>query len=547
MALRTRATPLLRSWRARMVCGAAVILLSSGTAAAQAPTPPNLPPVLPPPTSQAQPAPTVARPAAAPTRTATPVARPAAAATPTRPAVAAPRPTSGPVSSPAVAPAARPAATAARPTIAPPPAAARPTTVTPRPAAAPPRPAPTAPVGRPPVDVGPPPSLPDLGPPPSLPPTDAPVGAPEPAPGATPTPPPQRPGTAPPALRPTPRPTPVPPAAARPTPAPVVTPPPAATPIPTPPPPVDGGVPVAPPPSDNPTSSPAPMSPVRPQLTGDPALEAPSIGGDPVEAEPVKKGPTVEDLEALEKLRREDERKNPKKWRHGGLVFDLAIGTAFCTRQFCRKESGHDAAPGFTIGGFIGGNVLGILEVGVEAGWSTLRPRGVAGRNAVTLYGLDPALLQQIIADQVGVQNLEVDFSTLTVTSATSRAFNVGPTVRIHFIRKGRGIAYVGTGIHYQLWRNRYETAGGDTRLDFHGISAPFRVGGGAYVHPNIAVVGEFTYALAYYVVAGVKHPSLSSIAPLAVLEDSAMEAGSSLLKGLPHFGKFTVNLRFRF
>ena len=290
------------------------------------------------------------------------------------------------------------------------------------------------------------------------------------------------------------------------------------------------------------------MSPVRPTPTGDPALRAPSIdGNDPTEAEPPRRGPTLEDLEALEKQRRDQERKDPKKWRHGGLIVDLQIGTGFCFRQFCRQESGHHAAPGFTIGGFFGGNVLGILEVGVEAGWSTLRPRGVEGRNAVTLYGLDPALLQKVIADQVGVENLQVDFSTLNVTSATSRAFNVGPTLRIHFIRKGRGLAYVGTGIHYQLWRNRYETTGGATRLDFHGICAPFHVGGGAYVHPNIAVVGEFTYAVTYFVVGGVKHPNLSSIAPLAVLEDSAKEAGSSLLKGLPHFGKFTVNLRFRF
>ncbi len=271
------------------------------------------------------------------------------------------------------------------------------------------------------------------------------------------------------------------------------------------------------------------------------------IGGDEPAAETPTKGPTLADLEKLERERVEQERKSPKKWRHGGLIVDLQLGTAFCTRQFCRSSSGHDAAPGLALGAFFGGNVLGILEVGLAVGWNTLRPRGIAGRNAIDLYGLDPVLLQQVVADQLGVPNVELDFTTLNVTSATSRAFNVGPSLRVHFIRKGRGIAYVGAGLHYQRWRNRYSTTGGDARLDFHGISAPFHVGGGAYVHPNIAVVGEFTYALTYFVLGGVKHPSLSSVAPLTVIEESAVEAGSSLIKGLPHLGKFTVNLRFRF
>ena len=278
-----------------------------------------------------------------------------------------------------------------------------------------------------------------------------------------------------------------------------------------------------------------------------PAL-APSIAGaEPGDTVDSKPKLTPEDLDALEKQRAQAERKSPKKWRHGGLIVDFQIGTAGCFRQFCRSDTGHSAAPGVHIGGFFGGNVLGILEIGLEAGWNTLRPREVAGRNAVTLYGLDPALLQQQIAQQQGVIALDVDFSTLTVSSAKSRALNIGPSLRIHFIRKGRGLAYFGTGIHYQLWRNRYETAGGATRLDFHGLSVPFKLGGGAYVHPNIAVVGEFTYSLAFYFLGGVDHPDLSAVAPLAIIESTAVDAGASLKQGLPHFGKFSVNLRFRF
>jgi len=300
-------------------------------------------------------------------------------------------------------------------------------------------------------------------------------------------------------------------------------------------------------------AAPVPMAPVpsvSPPVPGpvpaaDPALRAPTIDG--AEPEGAKEAPrvlTAADLDAIDQERQQNERKNPKRWRHAGLIFDLQIGTAGCFRRFCRTE--HNAGPGVHLGGFFGGNVLGILEIGLEAGWNTLRPRDVAGRNAVALYGLDPVLLQQEIGEQQGLP-VEVDFSTLVVNTAKSRALNVGPSLRIHFIRKGRGLAYVGTGLHYQLWRNKYTTAGGDLRVDFHGLAAPFKVGGGAYVHPNIAVVGEFTYSLAFYVLGGVNHPDLTAVAPLALLEASAANAGSGLMKGLPHFGKFSVNLRFRF
>ncbi|MBK7824465.1 hypothetical protein [Nannocystis sp.] len=480
----------------RTVGALALLGLSSGTASAQTPT-------------------------LRPTAATPPVSRPA-----TPPAA---RPATPPAARPATPPAARPATP---PAVRPTPPAARPTT----PAA---RPTPTPRPVAPPADVGPPPSLPDLGPPPSLPSTD-----PSPTPDLAPTP-----STGPSPQRPAPPPTvrPSAPPPIRPT-----APPPTSTPIPEP------AVPVAPPPVVVEAPPPAPGSPVPPTSSpvppassppvADSALRAPSIGGDDLApASAAAKPITIEDIEALAEKRAAEERKNPKKWRHGGLVFDLQIGTAMCFRQFCRSDTGHHAAPGVHLGGFFGGNVLGILELGLEAGWNTLRPRDVTGRNAVTLYGLDPVLLQQEIAQQQGVANLEVDFSTLIVDTAKSRALNVGPSLRIHFIRKGRGLAYIGTGIHYQLWRNRYTTAGGDLRLDFHGISAPFKVGGGAYVHPNIAVTGEFTYSLAMYVLGGVNHPDLSAVAPISIIESSTVNAGASLTKGLPHFGKFSVNLRFRF
>ncbi len=157
--------------------------------------------------------------------------------------------------------------------------------------------------------------------------------------------------------------------------------------------------------------------------------------------------------------------------------------------------------------------------------------------------------MQVAIAEAMGVPALAVDLSTLTVQGASARAFNVGPSLRVHFIRKGRGIAYIGADIHYQLWRNRYSTASGDLRLDFHGVSAPLRAGGGVYVHRNLAIVGEFSYVPTVFVVGGIRHPMLTAVAPLQALEGRAAEVSNSgsLKSGLPHFWNVSLNLRLRF
>lgn len=399
-----------------------------------------------------------------------------------------------------------------------------------------------------PADVGPPPKLPDIGPPPSLPPTggDLSSGAAPPAPSpSSPSPAkptvksPSAPPPGPPVMRPSARqvpPTPAPTAAPTPAPAP----PPAAAPVPAP---VSPAIPA-------PTSSPAPPSPepvpaASPPPAADPALKAPSIdGGDPLPEEKKKEPAKTKEEEAEAEAKAL--RKQPKKWRHNGLILEPRIGLQGCTRVFCAGSQGHDAGPGVHLGGFVGGNIFGVLDVGIEVGWGTLKPRGAAGKNAVSLYGIDPERLEQAIADRTGADFLALDLSQLVVSSARTRTVQVGPALRIHFLRKGRGIAYVGAGIHYQQWRNQYETAGGPTRLSFHGLVAPLRVGGGAFVHPNIAITGEFAYHYAFFVVGGVSHTELSAVVPLTVIEGAALEAGSNLKQGMPHFWSFTVNLRFR-
>ncbi|MBK9752328.1 MAG: hypothetical protein IPO88_02270 [Nannocystis sp.] len=304
-------------------------------------------------------------------------------------------------------------------------------------------------------------------------------------------------------------------------------------------PPADPGPELEPPPAPPPTT---PVPPISPAPTPTPTSPVPSDSPTkPVPSDSQAK-PALSDSPAP--------RDDPKRWRHAGFILDLQVGTGGCTRRFCSSSSGHDAAPGLRLGGFVGGNIWGILEVGLAAGWNTLRPRGVTGENAMTLYDLDPAKVEAAIAKEQGVPALAIDLSSLTVQTASSRAFDIGPSLRVHFIRKGRGIAYAGADIHYQLWRNRYTTASGDLRLTFHGVSAPLRVGGGAYVHRNIAIVGEFSYVLSAFVVGGIRHPLLNAVAPLQALESTAAGFNSdhgTLKGGLPRFWNLSVNLRFRF
>ena len=319
-------------------------------------------------------------------------------------------------------------------------------------------------------------------------------------------------------------------------------------PTPTPPAAQPAAPPVTQPPQPAPVTSPPAPQPAPPQPRPTPAPPPTAVAESPApepapEPADTKPTPPPADADAEKKSRRDEVR----RWRHAGFIIDLQAGFGGCTRAHCRSAEGHHAAPGARLGAFVGGNIFGIIEVGLAVGWNTLRPRDVAGRNALELYGLDPNKVATVIAEEMGVPALAVDLSSLTVASATSRAFDLGPSLRVHFIRKGRGIAYVGADIHYQLWRNRYKTAGGDVRLDFHGVSAPLRAGGGAYIHRNIAIVGEFNYVIAYFVAAGIHHPMLDAAAPLRGLEGQASQVATGLTKGMPHFWNLMINLRLRF
>lgn len=240
------------------------------------------------------------------------------------------------------------------------------------------------------------------------------------------------------------------------------------------------------------------------------------------------------------------EEAEPKKepFTHAGPVLDFRIGTLGCIGGFCGSDS-HNVRPGVRLGGFLGGNIRGWFEAGIGGGWGTMRSDVTPGTNALLLYGLDPNLLQQALAAQAaGVLNLNL--AALAVTDSELRSTQVGPSVRVHFVPRGRFDAFVGTGVGYNLLRARYETALGSTTMDFHGIYVPAEANVSVYVHPNIAVGVQFDYMWTWYGVTVLDHPQQRLAAPLGVLEAGGGQGGQDFRDDLPQLWTLGLALRGR-
>ncbi|MCA9663115.1 MAG: hypothetical protein KC486_32575, partial [Myxococcales bacterium] len=238
-----------------------------------------------------------------------------------------------------------------------------------------------------------------------------------------------------------------------------------------------------------------------------------------------------------------------KPYKHRGTILEGKIGVLGCMRRHCKDEANHNSKPGLALGGYFGRNILGLIDVGLEGAWGRVQPQAYSGRNALDLYGLDPNALTAVIAEEMGVpaSMIPVDFNGLTVGDIKSTAVHVGPTLRIHIIPRGRLSAYVGGGVHYQLWRNHYETLGGDFRLSFHGVSLPLSAGVGYYVLRWLNLNAEFTYDHVFWLASGIRHPDLDFVAPILLINDAAIQAGSDLKKDLPTFWSLVLSARFRF
>lgn len=244
-----------------------------------------------------------------------------------------------------------------------------------------------------------------------------------------------------------------------------------------------------------------------------------------------------------------------KDWIHSGFFLEPRLGATGCFGPHCRGSSGHAVSPGVDVGFYLGGNIAGIVDVGVEGSWGRLNPGDLSGRNVFELYGVNPATFEDVVNAELrsyaggdGTGAKQVDFSELVINGATTmKTAGAGPLVRVHFIRYGRGSFYLGTGAQWRMWGNRYQTELGDVALDFHGIALPAAGGLGFYPIKHLMIGAEFRYVFTHYFLSVIDHPDLSTYSPMSLIDEATAEAGSSISSGLPGFWNASVTMRVRF
>ena len=192
-----------------------------------------------------------------------------------------------------------------------------------------------------------------------------------------------------------------------------------------------------------PTTAPAPIEPAASPA----AVEAPMRSGarETDDTGPPPRPRATADSSSSVGLKKSVTVGKPK-FEHRGFTFDGRLGTQGCTRSLC-SSSRHDASPGVRLDGFLGGNIRGFVDLGFAGGWGTFANKVEPGTNALSLYGVNPWLLSAAAA-RLGMP-LPYPVNSLAVEDAQLRTARVGPLLRIHFVPRGRPIAYVGTGIGY--------------------------------------------------------------------------------------------------
>ena len=286
-----------------------------------------------------------------------------------------------------------------------------------------------------------------------------------------------------------------------------------------------------------PTAQPPPPTPepAPPTVGPAPAPTIPPEGLDPTLASDDGK-PTAGSLH-----RRRDE---DVKFPHRGFVADVGVGPIGCVRGMCDGDR-HAISTGVRTFGFIGGNIRGWVELGLGGGFGAMRSKATPGTNALLMYGLDPGLLQQALnAAAAGVLN--IDLAGLATNRVRMQTAQVGPMARIHFVPKGRMLAWAGTGLTYNLVRNKYDTVSGNVRLDFHGLAVPIEAAIGVHVHDNIAIAAQFDYLWTWYGLAVLDHPQQKQAIPVAVMQEAAQLQGVDLRGQLPQFWSVGIGLRGR-
>jgi hypothetical protein len=132
------------------------------------------------------------------------------------------------------------------------------------------------------------------------------------------------------------------------------------------------------------------------------------------------------------------------------------------------------------------------------------------------------------------------------VQSSELRAAQLGPSMRIHVVPRGRVGAFVGSGVGYNLLRARYQTAAGPVGLDFHGIEIPVEANLSVYVLEHLAVGLQFDYMWTWYGVAVLDHPQQRVAVPVGALQIAARQQGVDLRGQLPQLWTLGLAVRGR-
>ncbi|MEM6997122.1 MAG: hypothetical protein AAF721_41845 [Myxococcota bacterium] len=290
-------------------------------------------------------------------------------------------------------------------------------------------------------------------------------------------------------------------------------------------------------PDPTPTSSKAPSSATQIEPTA--VEDEPDVAEEtlaPVVDEPAE-APEEDVTLSSEREAAEDDDKERPKFKHKGIVGDIRLGAIGCTKSLCKA---HDGKPSLRVDGFAGANILGFVDVGINAGWGAMRANVEPGTDGLSLYGIDVGQFPQEVQDMVNLDALVVQKARLDTVQA-------GFNLRAHFIPRGRIDAYVGAGAGYQLFRARYDTDAGLTRIAFHGLAFPLQAGFLVFVHKNIALGAQFDYVLTWYGAVSVRGAAGNFGAPLSRIAEQAEMAGVELPGDLPHLWTVGGVVHFRF
>jgi len=216
---------------------------------------------------------------------------------------------------------------------------------------------------------------------------------------------------------------------------------------------------------------------------------------------------------------------------HEGFIFAPRVGLQGCVGKICSAQR-HRATPGPRVDLFVGRNIGGIFDIGINAGWGMFFAPQPAKTNALTLYGVD--LDRYDAFARIAAPLFRFDARELKVQYARLSTARVGAHFRVHFNPSGRFVGYVGVGIGYTFFRGTYVTPPGALRVEFHGFDIPIDAGAAFHVHKRVALGLEGSYIWANYLVAAITHPAQKAVAPISLLQASVMRQDTYLKQDLP-------------